>query len=165
MRAPRKSPCTSHTSVTIYCSKLRNLFFFLLRNIFFLTIQYSNYLQHISLPTLHYRSYITYNATNYNYVTLHYITLLLLPYTTSFFFNIKTHFFREHVTYKKNYLQYKYWFTIHCLLFTKKTLKYLHTLCRILLLFLRKNIPLLSYIQLHIINWKERKTREVKFAK
>ena len=31
--------------------------------------------------------------------------------------------------------------------------------------FLRKNIPLLSYIQFHIIKWKERKTREVKFAK
>ena len=40
---------------------------------------------------------------------------------------------------KKSYLQYKYWFTIHCLLFTKKTLKYLHTLCRIDLKIVKKN--------------------------
>ena len=69
----------------------------------------------------------TYNATNYSYITLHYITLLVLPYTTSsFFLNIETHFFREHVTYKKkkNSLQYKYWFTRHCLLFTKRLCVY-----------------------------------------
>ena len=101
-------------------------------------------------------------------ITLHYITLLLLLNTTSFFLILKHifFFFREHVTYKTNYLQYKYWFTMHCLLFTKKNIKIpTYIMPYFVTFFLRKNIPLLSYIELHIIKWKERKTREVKFAK